>query len=370
MMSRTAKFDAAIKQSHRVVSKVEVLQSNVVVRELQVSDGNLTIQDEAIRRRCTLTLQDYDGTITPAQASDLFAPYGTEVKLYRGIDFRDGTDPELIPLGVFGLSDVKTMDGGEAVSISIDGYDRARKVSVARMTTEYSVTGNVKTAIGSLLQARYPSIEFSATWNSFTTTATMTSVVLSTGDDPWQFAQKVALEALACDLYFDGDGKLTITPVTDPSLAATEWTYAEGVDAMILSVSKRINNDNSYNHVVVTGEHPELAAPVRGEAKDNNPASPTYYLGNYGDVPVFFTSSFITTTGQANAAALARLNKELGATEDVGLNAIVHPAHEVGDAIAIVRTKSKINAVYIISKLTLPLTPDRSMYISTKSRKL
>lgn len=84
----TRRFAAALTQNHRVVSRVDVLNNGKVERTLDVTEGSVTVDGEAdIRRRMSCTLVDPDGDLTPGEAEHLLAPYGNEVRIYRGIAF-------------------------------------------------------------------------------------------------------------------------------------------------------------------------------------------------------------------------------------------------------------------------------------------
>lgn len=366
------KFRAALVKNHTVVSKCEVYSaSGAFLQYINIIDGQVTVDDVAFRRRFTLAAVEEN--LIPGVATDLLSPEGgNEIRLYRGINFQDGTEPEYVPLGVFGIESVQLDDSGGGLHIRIEGYDRAKKLSDARMLNAYTIRDNtnVKTALEALAIFRYPGIEFSDSWRQYTTTATLPSTTLITGDDPWNKIRKLGLEALGSDIYFDVDGKLTIVPVADPYGQPTVWTYQEGADATFLYINKKLTTEDSPNYIIVFGENPDNDAPIRGQAYDSNPSSPTYYLGPYGTRVKTFEGQAVKTSTQATAWALALLNKLLGISELVRFNALVNPAHEVGDLIGIDRPRSKIYNVYTIDKLTIPLVPERVMEVATRRRKL
>lgn len=364
MYTRSAAFDAAVQKSHRIATRCDVYSGTTFIQSLDIIDGNITIDDVPVRRRATVDLTDPTGALTPADASALLAPSGNELKLWRGLYLPDGTS-ELLPMGVFGISDVRIDDSGQGLHIRLDTYDRARKVQRARFLQEYQVTAgtNYGTAIQTLLTSRFPTITF-----NFTATSILTPrLIFEAGSDPWKAAQSMAA-SIGCDLFFDPNGVCVLRPISlvgDPA-----WTYAEGSQAMILYVNRRLNDEKVFNHVVVTGETSGTATPVRAEAFDNNPSSPTYYLGAYGDVVTFEASSFITTTAQAQAAANRKLAKVLGLSELIQFNTIVHPAHEISDIVRLTRADSKVNNVYVIGKLTMPMVHSRVMNGTCRQRVL
>ncbi len=358
-------FVATLKQSHTMVTKCELWTGlGTYIMDLDIYGGQVNVQDSAIRRYTQMELGDPSGDLTPASATDLLAPYGNEFRVFRGLVLSTGTE-ELVPLGRFPVSSFVLYDSGGGFTIVLYGSDYARSVGRAKLPNDYQIAAgtNFGTAIQSLISYRRPSTVF----NFESIVATTPTMVISAGADPWEQAQKMA-EACGCELFFDVLGVCTLKSVPDPDADDPIWTYDEGSEATILYLDKHMTNDDTFNHVVRTGEHTSNSVPVRGEAVDDNPTSPTYYLGPYGDVVDYQSSQLITTSGQALAAAQADLNKSKGAVEDVSFNAIVNPAHDIDDVIAIKRAFSKIDNTYVIDRITVPLTPDASMSVSTRSR--
>lgn len=366
-------FKAAIKKSHVAVIKCEVYRSGAYMRDLDIIDGTVTIDDQPIRSRLSVGLTDPTGELVPEEAASLLGVVDTELKVYRGIRFPDGTE-ELVPLGVFGIAETVIDDSGEGLHIRCTGYDRARKVIRAKMTNEYTIAAgtNYVTAIQSLLSFRYPEIVFAPTF--MTTSATTPQIVLTTGDDPWAKAQKMALEGLGADLYFDMNGECTCLPVPDPTTTPSSWHYAEGSEAMILYINRVLTNEETFNHIIVTAENPERSTPLRGEALDDNPSSPTYYGGSYGDVVDWIFTELApanATQTTVNEIASSILQKRLGFVDLVRFNSIVNPAHHLGDVITITREPSKLSStVHVIDKITIPLVIERPMDIATKKRRV
>lgn len=376
-------FLSTIKTNHKDVITVDVYSGDTRLPiDLNIIEGNVRVRDEAVRRQCNIVVVDATGTLSPAAASDYLAPFGNELIIKRGIQYSDGTT-ELVPLGVFGISDVKIDDSGESLQINIDGYDRARKVSRARFTNEYAIASgtNYVEAIRDLISSRYSAASFRTDFGSGVITATTPLLVFQLGDDPWEKARDMA-ESIGAELYFDANGDIALLPVTDPATAPTTVQYAEGSEATFLYVNKRVNDEQTYNHVVVTGEAAEGAAPVRAEAIDdvgtttssvyylNDAASATKASGSYGRVVYTRSSQFIKTTAQALAAAQLQLFKSIGVYEEVRFNAIVNPAHDINDVIQIVKARSRINARYVLDSVTIPLVHGRAMDINTRKRRV
>jgi len=329
-------------------------------------EGEVGVQiGTGARRRLSCRFIDSKGGLTPSVASDIFTPYGHELRPYRGIVLPNGT-VENIPLGVFGITDVEITDSGAGVQIQVECYDRAKKVSDSKLIQDYSINAGLKftTEIQNFLVNHVPQLTFNFADLSYLTP----QISLKAGDDPWQASQDMAA-SIGCELFFDVLGICTLQVIPNYDAVDPVWTYAEGKDATILSVNKRLTNQGAYNYYIFTGENSGNTTPVRGDAYDDNPNSATYYKGPYGTVPAPIESSkLITSTTQATAAAVGALQSTVGFSERVHFNAIVNPAHDVGDVIHITREASKVDAKYIMDQLSIPLTHNRAMDSVTRFR--
>ena len=101
--------------------------------------------------------------------------------------------------------------------------------------------------------------------------------------------------------------------------------------------------------------------PVRVEVWDDDPASPTYRYGPFGEVPRFYTSSLVTTEAQATAAGEAILRRATGLVEGVSWTSLVDPAVDVGDIVAVVNPAVRVNRVMVLDSVTVPLGPAEAM---------
>jgi len=366
-------FRTALLDSHRIASRAEVLQGGAVVRSLDVHAGGVEVDGTAaVRRRCSVELVDHTGALTPDQAGDVLTPYGNELRLFRGVVYPDGAE-ELVPLGVFLITDVAVRDKPEGVTLAVEGYDRARRVEGARFTSTTIVPAgiNYAVAIRDLLRARVPTLEFlpaDATGWSQQTTRTTPQLVFQEQADPWRAARDMA-ESIGRVLYFDAAGRVVMPTEPSVSTSPVAWAYVEGEDATILGLDNRWTREGVYNHVIVTGETTSATVPVRGEAYDSDPNSPTYIGGPFGDVPYFFASPLITTAGQAVEAATGILRRVSGSTELVSFPAVVNPAHEAGDVVAIVRAKSAVSDLYLLDRFNVPLGPGETMTASARRQR-
>lgn len=360
-------FTAALAQSHRIAARAELVTATDTY-VLDVTDGSVTVDGSAaVRRRCTVTLTDDSGKLVPADITDLLAPNGNELKLYRGVTFADGST-ELVPLGVFRITKPQVSGGRGTLVIRVDGYDRARAVQRARFTETYTIPAgtNYATAISDLLESRVTGLSFNLAATDHETSGPLVYGT-SADNDPWKDATELA-KSIGFELFFDADGVCVLRPEPDPSAAATVASYAEGDNATILSVDRELSDEETYNHVVVSGES-QTTTPVRAEARDEDPSSATYYLGPFGDVPRFYASPLITTSAQAQDAADALLRRSLGLVEVVRFSAVPNPAHDVGDVVQVAYSAGRVDGLYVLDQFTVPLSAGGVLTATTRKRR-
>lgn len=357
-----ASLQTATSQSHTSVVTADIYTAGVAVSlNLPVVSGSVTIDGRAaLRRRCTVTVLDVDGTYAPSTPSSRLAPYGNELVLKRGVT------GDMASLGVFRIATAKVNDTGP-VTIELAGFDRAGTVQAARFETPYTVAAgtNYATAIQALITSRYSGLTF-----SFATTSRLTPLlVFEEGSDPWEAAQKMAA-SIGMEVFFDAVGTCVLRPEPDPNaVGVAVTTYTEGTAGVVVEVTNDLDADPGYNKFIVSGEPVDGSAPVRAEALDNNPASPTYFYGAYGRRPRFFRSQFITTTAQAQETANALLLRELGGSEQVSFSAVPNPAHDAGDIVRVVRARIGVDTVAVIDSLTMPLEPAGLMRVATRKQR-
>lgn len=363
-------FLSKIRTTHVAPIRVELWDTvnNEQIATLQPNSGTITVDSRrAIRRQCSLTFVDYDGTLTPENSKSPLVPYNRELRIYRGATLGDGTD-EMVPLGVFIITDVSIADRPNKIEISVEGSDRSLRIARAKWADNkfYIASGTAKeTAIANILTDRWPSVQY-----QFPATGQTTAIIyptLDTSSDPWRQALKIA-ESAAMDLYFDVDGVCKMRTIPDLDTSTAIIAYEDGDEAVLTSLDRSLSTIETFNGVIYTGEGSNLALGIIGSAWDENSASPTYRY-TYGDAPMFKSSPTILTLAEANAAAAAELRKVIGATEKIEWGQIVNPAHDVFDVVQITRGVSKVDAVVMLDSISIPLEPSGEMKAVARTRR-
>lgn len=358
-----------IRRSHAIFSKVEVYYAGVRqdtdTALLLVTNGRVDVSDDASSRRMlTLEVVDPTGALTPSVSTPTnLAPYGAELKVWRGTALTPSDTPTWTPLGLFRISRADVADDSTA-KISITAYDRARTIARNAFANPYVINAgqNYVTAIIALLQFASPP---GMTWTSATVATGMTTpnLIFDKGADPWLAAQNMA-KSISYELYFDVDGNVVLQPDTtlDGGLASP-WNLIEGSNSIVLSVASAMDDDPGYNGVIVYGEAATATGIARGEAWDTDQDSPTNSNGPYGRVPKIITSPYVINDTQANSMASTELAKELGSVAALTVAAVPNPCLEIGDVLTV--TRKKIKAVdHRVKGFSVPLTATEAQQLT------
>lgn len=323
---------------------------------LSVDSGSVGMDSRRnVTRTCDLQLLP-TATMSASELFDAVTAPGVEITVKRGL-YVNGI-VEWVTLGVFNA------DGAD-VSISVagtvrwTGSDRSKKISRNRFIDPYQITSgsSLATAITNLLRSRWNScpVDFSNVVDTV-----KTNIVFEAGEssDPWQCARDL-MSDFGYDLNFNGDGVARAVTVADPATQASVYDFGSGIRSRLLDGARSSSLEKTYNGMVVSGEGTGTTAPPRFIAWDTDPASPTYYLGGYGQVPYFYSSPLLGTVNDCQKVATAALAKVKGRTLGLSWSAIVNPALEPFDLVTV--TANGTTSQVVVDSLTVPLRAADSM---------
>lgn len=361
----SAAFLSGLRGSHQAFTRAQVLSSYqtgvapVGGVEIGIIDGAIS-QDGKADVRSSVELTTPGGVNVFAQRpTDLLTPYGNELFIECGVKLSNGS-AEVVSQGYFRIDNVEQSNAPHGV-IRITAYDRMKGIVDARLTAplSFSAGTTVSSIFSTLILDIYPSatIEFA---DSAFASSTLTSTQIAE-EDRFEFLNNI-VTSNGSIMYWDYRGVLVIKPSPDPTTSV--WEVNAGENGVLVNSTRIVSREGVYNGVVALGESVNDTPPVRALVVDNNPSSPTYWFGNFGKVPRFFSSSFIVTVAQATSAAEGILKKTLGLPNSVNFSSISNPALEPLDAITIDQLDSV--AIHVIETLVTPLTVQRPLTATTR----
>lgn len=351
-------LDTVKNSVRRWYTRVDISAERQVVKTLDyIVDGSVTVDDTAIRRTAKVQCLDPTGDLTPQDWRDLLSPKGTEFIPHKGLLLPNGT-VEWVRLGTFQLTnvDVGHVDG-RGVVLSLDGSDRAIAVRARSFNAPYVVHEgtSTKVAIGNIVNSRFP-----VPWNLIDTGSVTPELLFDVLSDPWNAVQKIA-EADSLYAFFDPLGRLSTLQNRKPIETGVAYRTMHN-DALVLDLERSLPSDEVYSGVIVHVEHPDRD-PIHVEVWDDDPDSPTYYLGPFGKRPFGITTTTIHNVGQATRLAN---NLVRGVVAGFGTKVIRQrqsatlvtagiPGHEIGDAIRVYDEITHTKGRWIVKGVTIPL---------------
>lgn len=322
-----------------------------------------------------------DLLVTADNADDLIPrvarhPLSPVAGTFVQISYSAPGDPEELhtPYGRYEIANLKLERGDGGIKMSADLYDGARRIERARFVAPRNIGKGTPyaAAFENLISHVLPQVELH-----------VTPTVRKTGSLSWDIQDDrlaAVLElcaAIGYRLSFDGTGNVVIAPDPD-EMDDPIWTFVDGGDCTITRAARTLSDEKAYNGVIAMGESTGSdKPPVRGEAWDTNPNSPTYFdpanpdASTYGPVPFFYVSEMITTTKQAVDAARARLPKVMGLTERLRIEAVPNPGVQDGDPLQAEQPEIGAAGTFVAEVVTMPLRASQGrMVIDCRERRI
>lgn len=371
MRAVSTKFLATLRGSHLAVFRARVCTTfqsgtNPTGTEIAIVAGDVKSSATAAIRS-TLSLTTTQGW--PRLASDLLAPYGSEIFVERGIAYGNG-QREYVGLGYYRI-DTPEQDEAPDGDVAIAGSDRMAGIIDARFLAprQFAATLTNGQLVTTLITEVYPAATIS--WDDTAVRDDTVDRTIITEDD-----RAGTLKDLVTSLgkigYWRYDGVFRVA--TPPSVTgAAAFTIDAGTNGVMVGMSRGLTREGVFNAVVVTGEAGDTTPPARAVATNLDPTSPTYYLGPFGPVPMFYSSPFITTNAQATTAAQTLLRQQLGLPYQVDLTSIANPALEPYDVVCVKyptasRSRSLRAETHVIDEITIPLVPTAPVALKTRQQ--
>jgi Domain of unknown function (DUF5047) len=328
-----------------------------------------TLQSRVVRT-LSLTVDRSLFPVTTAGSVDYgapLAPVGNRAKVYRGIQYGDGSIwPPPYGFPVFaGCIETVALDQSGAVKVTAN--DLANEIVTADFETPMnSIPGNsVNTEFQRLVLDGLPSATF----------GTSDTIHLAVGQLTWATDRAQALDDIlkgSSALWYplaDGSFVQRFTPWTLPGRQPVA-TFTDGVAGTALGTLGQhtitISRTGVLNSVVYVSDRQDGLAALRAVARDTNPASPTYIRGKFGKKVGVISNQGASTQGQVNTAALNELRKAqaLGFTwNPIGI--VPDASLELGDLVTL--RASGVSANQVVVAFTVPLRESGAMTVSTRA---
>jgi hypothetical protein len=289
-----------------------------------------------------------------------------EVTIHSGVLV--GSTYEWIDMGTFGVFDISYERTGHGVFASCSLGDRSTRIRDNAWKQPFQIAAGIDYYTGILNIVNDRARGFLNQYNISSSALTTPSMTFSETDDPWAAVLKLA-QAAGAEAYYDRQGALTAMPITDPKLIAPSIILSSNTASILVTpVGRQFGNREVFNGVICRGEAPWLLFPVFGEVWDDDPLSPSYRLGPFGEKPKVIGDSLATTNAQCVTAAQAEFLKISGVIETITFNNVKDPRVEVGDVIQLKDDDLGIYGRYVLDTYSFPLGPGPANGIVRRKR--
>lgn len=356
---------AALSKPHAVYTRVEVWRDGVqLLDHLPIIDGSVraTLQSR-VTRELDLTVGP---EWFPESASDMLAPFGTELRAWRGVSIGGVTNHPSYVWPVFrGPLDKVTWTTRGGVRLTC--VDLAGDVASSDFLAPLSV------AAGDRLHRKYRELVSEANESAEFDEFTLQDRILP--GLTWDENRGKALDDLAGAAggfwYALADGTFTLRPVP--------WVYSDGVvdleigpnGAPILrDAGIEYSREGVYNMIVARAERTDGSAPARYVTRITDPASPIRFDGPYGR-RVLHQS--VQGTGNAAglqivAETLKQRSQALAETWTAAISPF--PPLELGDLLyldVLGPTNKRRRGHQVVAGFNLPLVGDGDMGLTLRA---
>lgn len=344
MWDTSDRWDPALRVAHGIVTKAEVWRGGSYVQDINVVGGAVAV-DESSKVRRSLTLTASDVTLLPDGTSDLLSPFGTDLRVYSGIAYTEG-DTELVPVGVFRITDVAQRSHLAELEVTADDYSHV--LADARFLVPWNTPAGaaVVDEIARMVHDVDPTIEV------YDLTGSSTLTVAATWDrERWDAIEQLAA-SIGAEPFFDALGRLIVRPVpTVTSTSVSVWDVDSNTStAVMLDVALGVSSSLVYNAVVASSSG-STSSPITGIAYQQ---SGDFKWQAGFKRPRFYSSPLLSTVEQCQQAASAILARSVVFARSLAPVAAPNPALDVGDVITVTLPDGTAE-LRVVSALTVPL---------------
>jgi hypothetical protein len=378
-----------LTRSREFVARVEVLDADGTpvftteptsdVNRVRVAGLSITVDETRTIRgdaHCEIAVPAGETSVVPSTATAILSPLsGATFRVWAGFRVPSTGQPELVPCGRYDIETCDITETAQGVRIELEGQDLTGRLDVADITTPglLSIFGSEKLFVCELLVR--PVLP------------TMPILTVPSGQTTgWIFVDDMnnrlseiteILTSMGYAMWMDPDGfSLHMEPRATTEDTAS-WVYDTANFKVVGSVKNNLSRRRVYNGVVTKGETTSSdVPPVRAEAWDIDPTSPTYYdpanpgASRIGPRPYFMTSQYIVDQNQANWAAIAELIRLRGLLQQVTVRVGINPAINVGDVVHVERPGIGVIGRYVVQSTSMNLSDPDQMELVCEERRV
>lgn len=359
-------YRKALAGPHKPYTRVEVWRDGLPVDELtyrprntDLIQGSRVFIGGAIRatlgsrvtRSLTMTVPRY---LFPRRSYDLLNPYGTELRIFRGITYGNDT-PDEFPVFVGQIYKATPAESTATISAN----DNAGRVALSGFSAP--VSSNVGAGLADEFERIVLGGLPSATFGTHSTFGQLVPALA------YDLDRGKALDNLAetggAFWYALADGRfvLRVVPWTQTSPSSAPIPLRDGEGGTLLHAFPDRDSSGLFNRVTLTSERPDGGEALWATADDTDPDSPINVNGPFGVRAVTLRVTGATNQGQLAAVAQQYISRSRARTDAWTISCVPDASIELGDALDVGYDGD--TALQYAAGLTMPLDATSPMAI-------
>lgn len=353
-----ATYRAVLAGPHTPLFRVEVWdgQGNLLLDDLPYDGGGVAASlTNRVTRNLNLTV---DEDWYPWEDDDLLAPYGNELRAYRGVEYGNGVQ---ILFPVF-RGKIQSADLASGGTVEIDAADRAQEVEDSEFLRPYNSARGVylNQQFQELVTDGVPDAEFGVSDDFWQTMPPLT----------WESDRGSALDEVGrtggAFWYALPDGRFVLrrVPWTVPGTRSVILTDRDG--GLILEALPRKTREGVVNSVTAVSERTDGSDPYYATAEDVTPSSPTYVGGKFGRKHKLFRAQGALGQPATLGAATAYVRRSTALAQTWSWSQTPDPAMELGEVVGL-EVRGRTGITQVVSSFQMPMTVGGQMTVSGRS---
>lgn len=359
-------YRAVLAGPHEMVVRVEVWDRGTKLEDwtldpddegLPVLGGSVACSlNNRVTRNLNLTV---DESLYPWEETDLLAPYGNELRVYRGVKYGNGQEV-VFPVFRGKIQDADMAAGG---TVEITAADRAQDVVDAGFVQPYGSSKGVGVVqqFRDLILDGVPDAEFGTSDTFWQTMPPLT----------WEADRGSALDEVGLMAgafwYALAGGEYVIRNVPWTVAGTPSVTLSDGEGGLIYEALPRRTREGVYNSATAVGERTDGSEPVYGTAEDDALASPTYVGGKFGRKHRLLRVQAAANQQAAAGAAGDYVRRTRALAQSWSWSQVPDPAMELGEVVGLA-ARGRKGIIQVVSSFTMPLDLGGAMNVVGRSQ--
>lgn len=367
-------YRAVLAGPHEMVVRVEVwdgLGSKLSGWELVWDEYGRKLTDEGlpilgggvsasltnrVTRNLNLTVHE---DFYPWEETDLLAPYGNELRVFRGVRYGNG---EEVVFPVF-RGKIQSADLSTGGTCEIDAADRAQDVDDAGFMAPYNSSKgvNVLSQFQELITDAVPDAEFGPSDTFWQTMPALT----------WESDRGAALDSvgLAAGAFWFclPDGRYVLRRVPWANSGAPTVTLKDGEGGVINEALPSRSREGVYNSTTAVAERTDGSEPTYGTSQDVIPSSPTYVAGKFGRKHKMLRTQAAGSQQAAAGAAADYVRRARSLAQTWSWSQTADAAMELGEVVSL-DVRGRAGMIQVVSSFSMPLDPNTQMTVTGRTQ--